>query len=1411
MLDEYAKTANVSGTYVTKDEFETYVMSGGQSDAVNLSVYAKNDTLAYYAKKEELNALNIPSVEGLASETYVDEKVAAIQIPSTEGFATKEDLNALNIPSVEGLASETYVNEKVAAIQIPSTEGFATKEDLNALNIPSVEGLASESYVNEKVAAIEIPSVPTKLGDLENDVNYITLSDIPTTDLTGYATTAKMQDTLKAYPTTEKMNDTLKAYVLKSEIGSTNLEGYYSKAEVDALLAEMNERFAALSDWVEASKNPKLSKPTLYKEEATDITVYAKITSAGFGDIIERGFVCSRTPNPTVAENEKKYVASGTTVDENYYGGFSYLASGYTYYIRAYATSSTGTGYGEALTLTTTLMAPVINSGSYSDVTAESVTMHSSVKFEAQITQWGFCYSSTTETPTISNDKVTVDVAGTDFEATISGLRPGKKYYVRPFAENSKGTIYGSTYYVTTLAVPPTVEGLSTTEVAGKSFKVTAEIADFGGADLTAKGFCYSTSENPTIEDSKVSGEWDEGDNFIATVTGLSPVTTYYVRAYATNSAGTSYSEQITVTTTAVLATVATVTSSDITGTSFKISSEVTDNGGAEVTQKGFCYATTENPTVEDSKKVAEGDEFETTIDELSPVTTYYVRAYAVNSAGTAYSEQTSITTLAVVATIADITSSEVTGVSFKVSSEITTNGGAEVTEKGFCYATTENPTVEDTKKAVDGDDFETTIDELANGTIYYVRAYAVNSVGTAYSEQISVLTLAPATVADVTSSDITGVSFKVSSEITANGGAEVTEKGFCYATTENPTVEDSKKIVDGDDFEITIDELSPVTTYYVRAYAVNSVGTTYSEQISVTTLAVLATLGETTSSDLTGVSFKVSSEITDNGGAEVTEKGFCYATTENPTVENSKKAVEAADFETTISELANGTAYYVRAYAVNSAGTAYSEQISVLTLAPATVASVTSSDITGTSFKVSSEINANGGAEVTEKGFCYATTENPTVEDSKKAAEGDDFETIIEGLFGGTTYFVRAYATNSVGTAYSEQLSVKTLATSAIVSAITTSNITGTAFNVASVIIFNGGEDVSEKGFCYSTTENPTVEDSKKIVDGDDFETTIEELAPGTTYFVRAYAVNSIGIGYSEQKLVATPPIGGVNGAFSVSPTKQVFFSQGNLQYNAMQETHDCADGTTKKGTWRFAENQWDWVGSYDSGTVYENGTMCNNQAIANNYNGWIDLFGWATSGYENSPWMSSSTNYYTSYYVGGSNNSLVGEYANNDWGVYNAISNGGNQAGLWRTLTNDEWTYLINTRTDASSKSGIATVNDVTGFVLLPDNWTLPAGLEFTSGVNGDFAQNNYSAADWTKMEENGAVFLPAAGYRGESTGKKMMQAGLKGYYHSTTAVPAGSYILEFSAYDLYVNNQYENRYHGSGLSVRLVQDIE
>lgn len=286
----------------------------------------------------------------------------------------------------------------------------------------------------------------------------------------------------------------------------------------------------------------------------------------------------------------------------------------------------------------------------------------------------------------------------------------------------------------------------------------------------------------------------------------------------------------------------------------------------------------------------------------------------------------------------------------------------------------------------------------------------------------------------------------------------------------------------------------------------------------------------------------------------------------------------------------------------------------------------------------------------------------------------------------------------------------------------------------------------------------------------------------------------------------------GALSGEFSVSATKKVHFSKGNLQFNAQEGTHQCADGTTKKGTWRFAETQmecWGWV---------------ENIEFSSSYNGWIDLFGWGTSGWNSGanaylPYSTSSSS--SDYYPGGSDsNNLTGEYANADWGVYNQI--GEDAPGSWRTLTTDEWAYLLHGRTDADILFGFGTVHGIKGLIILPDNWEdpKPSGVIFKpSTQNGlewqgdyyknsapqNFTHNKYADNTWPAMEAAGAVFLPAAGYRRESTVYAIYVYG--GYWSSTHDKGSFAWFIEFTAYRL---KPQEFRARSWGLSVRLVQDV-
>ena len=335
----------------------------------------------------------------------------------------------------------------------------------------------------------------------------------------------------------------------------------------------------------------------------------------------------------------------------------------------------------------------------------------------------------------------------------------------------------------------PTVVTKSVGEVTKTSAKVVGQVAADGGAEVTERGICWSTDGTPTILDFRVKDTEGGLGSYEILFKDLVPNTQYYVRAYATNEAGTGYGDEKTFTTLG----------------------DEPEEPGDEPEEPG------DEPEEPGDEPEEPGDEPETPEqpEEVAPV----------------------------------VTTSEVTGITVNSAvcgGEVISGGDVVVVvvARGVCWNTSGTPTVSDTY-TMDGTNvgiFTSNIPDLVPNTQYYVRAYATNAKGvTGYGEEVTFTTLEKLLPIVTTTADVTEITFssaKCGGEVTFDGNLATT-RGVCWSTSQNPTIEDNKT-TDGSgvgSFTSQIPDLVPNTQYYVRAYATNEVGTSYGEEVTFTTL----------------------------------------------------------------------------------------------------------------------------------------------------------------------------------------------------------------------------------------------------------------------------------------------------------------------------------------------------------------------------------------------------------------------------------------------------------------------------------------------------------------------------------------------------------------------------------------------
>lgn len=964
--------------------------------------------------------------------------------------------------------------------------------------------------------------------------------------------------------------------------------------------------------------------PTLTTTAASSITKYAAseggiITSNGGSTITASGICWSTTATPTISD----FKTTDGTTSGTFTSSITGLTAGTIYYVRAYATNAIGTGYGAAqsfTTLSTTSNNPVLASTTTAtSITANSAILGGNITDEGatQVSVRGLVYGTSTGSSTFS---VTVGSGAGTFTSSLTGLAQGTTYYVRSFATNVQGTSYGAETSFTTQTTPTVSVTATPTSITTTTAIGGGTISSTGGATITTSGLVWDANVNPTISLSTKTTDGTTSGTFTSSITGLTQGATYHVRAYATNSIGTSYGPDITFTTLTTPTISGTASATSITSSTAITGGTVTADGGAAVTLRGVVYGTSSGSATYSVTTGTGTGTYTSSITGLAPATTYFVRSFATNSVGTVYGTETSFATIAIAPTLTTNVATSVTKYAASAGGSITSNGGSVITASGICWSTTATPTTSDSK-TTDGTSsgtFTSSITGLTAGTTYYVRAYATNAIGTSYGTSQSFTTSAAVSIPEVGSSygggkvayvyqngdpgysssnipvliaanadqmgnlsggtvywSIGGLSTSAQSvgllgtsyEAIGSGATNTTAIINAYGAG-NYAAKLARTYSDGtysDWYLPSINELSKLylnrvaiggftnarywssseSTYpqanFIPAYSWNFSTGALNVDTKAWNLLVRAvrttsltpsnnpTLANTSSASSIGsTSAILGGNVTDEGATQVSVRGLVYGTSTGSSTFSVTVGSGAGTYTTTLTGLTQGTTYFVRSFATNVQGTSYGAETSFTTQTTPTV-SVTSTptSLTTTSAISGGTISSTGGATITTSGLIWGANANPEITLTTKTTDGSTsgtFTSSITGLTQGTTYHVRAYATNSVGTSYGPDITFTTLTTPTISATATITSITGTTATGGGTISSDGGATVTTRGIVWGTTSGSSTYSVTSGTGTGTFTSSITGLNIATTYFVRAFATNSVGTSYGPEVSFATP-----------------------------------------------------------------------------------------------------------------------------------------------------------------------------------------------------------------------------------------------------------------------------------------------
>ena len=703
-------------------------------------------------------------------------------------------------------------------------------------------------------------------------------------------------------------------------------------------------------------------------------------------------------------------------------------------------------------------------------------------------------------------------------------------------------------------------------------------------SNVTVERLYIEYSKDKAFTDAQMTAFEQKGGAFVATISGLEIQTTYYYRYSIENKASSFVDEKIRQFKTLDYAvpTVLTGNAKDISGTKAVIEGQVEFACGKAILEQGF-YIGTDTQNLE-AKSVPDND-LSLSLDNLSFETTYYYQAYAKSEIGIGKGAIKSFKTRKAVA-FNQVIVEDISATGIVAKSGVADSDGVDVDIQGFRYS--EGTSEEFTFEECTG---EKSINGLKPATSYKIWYYAKTYEGEFESEKVEFKTKDGVVLITTSSpTNVSATSATLKANISSDGGSPITERGFFYGKDEDPSLTGTKIKVAGTagEYQHNLTNLPQNSQYYVRAYAINAIGTYYGDVQSFTTKDGVVLITTSSPTNVSATSATLKANISSDGGSPITERGFFYGKDEDPSLTGTKIRVAGTtgEYQYDLSNLRQNAKYYVCAYAINSIGTYYGDVQSFKTEDGVIVFSaVTASNIKAGSAAISVSINSTGGTAITEHGFCYSTSEMPSISDKKVVVSSTDasYSTTLTSLSSSQLYYIRAYAKNIVGTHYSGQTTFTTLSGLPSFTAISANNVTTTSIELTCSVTADGGANITQRGFCYSLSPNPTIGSKTLVIVGTTGKMTgsLSNLVPASMYYIKAYAQTAYGTSYSGEISVSTD---------STIPVSGITLNKTSLvldigEYETLTATIMPDDATDKTVVWESSNAS---VASVSDGTVH-------------------------------------------------------------------------------------------------------------------------------------------------------------------------------------------------------------------------------